>query len=351
MHNFLWVYSFAINEPIWNIFTRCGIDNKRAYLAVETIKHYFDEKSFKNNDSLIIKFSEDSTIFITIKKNFNILNIMLKDTIKNVEFKRGFIQKKVEKVKGIIEDNLYYSILKINETPELVIKFADIFAWDIDFSVETESGDSFLIVVEKLYYGDKLVGYGNVLYAIYYSKRLGKKTAIRFGDRYYDENGKAISKLFLRSPLKVYRITSGIGLRFHPILRKYRMHHGIDYAAPYGTPVFSVGPGVVVFAGWKGGYGKVVIIRHPKGFETRYGHLSRIAVNVGQYVSAGSYIGNVGSTGLSTGPHLHFEMRRNGKLVNPLKLKIPSDKPIDPNRLDAFLNLKNALTEFFNINS
>ncbi len=351
MHNFLWIYNFAINEPIWNIFTRHGIDSKKAYLATQTIKDYFDERSFKDSDSLIIRFLEDSTIFITIKKNFDVLNIMLKDTIKNVEFRKGFIQRKVEKVKSIIEDNLYYSILKIGETPELVVKFADIFAWDIDFSVETESGDSFLIVVEKLYYGDRLVGYGNILYGIYYSRRLGKKTAIRFGDRYYDENGKAISKLFLRSPLKVYKISSGMGLRFHPILRAYRMHHGIDYAAPYGTPVFSVGPGVVVFAGWKGSYGKLVIVRHPKGFETRYGHLSRIVVSVGQYVSAGSYIGDVGSTGLSTGPHLHFEMRQNGKLVNPLKLKIPSDKAISPDELDAFLNLKNTLTKFFNINS
>jgi len=157
--------------------------------------------------------------------------------------------------------------------------------------------------------------------------------------------------MFLKSPLKIYRITSYIGYRFHPILREYRLHHGVDYAAPYGTPVFSLGDGVVIYAGWKGGYGNTIIIKHPKGYETRYAHLSKISVFIGQRVSAGQYIGNVGATGLSTGPHLHFEMRKDGKLINPLKLKIQSDKPIDPENLNEFIRTKNLIISFIKSNT
>ncbi len=343
MHNFLLVYNYSISEPIWNILQKSGFDNKKAHMVVQTIKQYFDDKKFRNSDSIVIKISSDSLVFVSVRKGFDKLEIILRDTIKNVDYKKGFIQKRVEVVRGVIENNLYYSILNLGELPELVEKFADIFGWDIDFSVETENGDSFFILVEKLYYQEKLVGYGNIFYAFYDSKRFGRKNAIRFNGKYYDENGKALSKLFLRSPLKVYRITSSIGYRFHPILRTYRMHHGIDYAAPYGVPVFSVGPGTVIYAGWKGGYGKIVIIKHPKGYETRYAHLSRIAVSVGQRIGAGQYIGNVGSTGLSTGPHLHFEMRKDGKLINPLKLKIPSDENINDSEIAEFIRYKEML--------
>jgi len=348
MNNFLLIYHYSINEPLWNIFSKLGFDNKKTYLITQTIKNFFDDRTFKKDDSIKVGISKDSTILISIKKGFDALEIILKDSIEKVNFKKGFIQKRLEIIKGKIENNLYSSILSLNELPELVEKFSDIFAWDIDFSVETEKDDSFLIVVEKLYYNDKVIGYGNIYYGIYFSKRLGKKTAIRFFDKYYDENGNAISKLFLRSPLKIYRISSYMGYRFHPILRVYRMHHGIDYAAPYGTPVFSLGPGVVEFAGWKGGYGNLVIIKHPKGYETRYGHLSKIAVRKGQRVKAGDYIGNVGSTGLSTGPHLHLEMRRNGILINPLKIKIPSDEPISSDKLTDFMNTRHLIENFIN---
>ncbi|MEO0223802.1 MAG: peptidoglycan DD-metalloendopeptidase family protein [candidate division WOR-3 bacterium] len=349
VNNIFLVYS--LNQPLWNILSSLGLENKKIFILSQTIKNYFDDKTFNKNDTLKIKILSDSSIILTIKKNFNKLEILLKDTIREVHFQKGFIQKKLEIIKGSIEGNLYNSILKLNELPELVEKYADIFAWDIDFLVETEDSDSFLIVLEKLYYNERLIGYGDIYYAVYYGKKVGIKKAIKFGDKYYDENGNTLSRMFLKSPLKIYKITSYMGYRFHPILREYRLHHGVDYAAPYGTPVFSLGDGVVIYAGWKGGYGNIVIIKHPKGYETRYAHLSKISVFVNQRVSAGQYIGNVGSTGLSTGPHLHFEMRKDGKLINPLKLKIQPEKPIDPEKLDEFTKTKNLIIHFIKLNT
>lgn len=343
MNSLLFIYHSAINQPLWNILLKSNVSQEKSYIIVKTAKNYFDDRTFKSGDSITIRIYNDSTIAVSIKKGFDRLYLEVKDSVDKVIFKRGFIQKKLETISGSIEDNLYSAILDLNELPELVEKFVDIFAWDIDFSVETESGDSFAIVVEKLYYSGKLIGYGNIYYALYYSKKLGKKKAIWFEGKYFDENGKAINKLFLKSPLKIYKITSAMGYRFHPILRVYRMHHGVDYAAPYGTPVFSMGPGVVTFAGWKGGYGKLVTIKHPNGYETRYAHLSKIAVRVGQRVSAGEYIGNVGSTGLSTGPHLHLEMRKDGYLVNPLKIKNPPSEPVSEEKKEVFLRNRNLL--------
>ncbi len=337
----------AIQKPLWNILIDSGLDRERAEKVVSALKQYVNFRYLTPGDSLYLEVKPESLFVLKLKRRYRTYEVVLSDTVlKEVKIKEKFLSRRLDLVRGEVQGNLYTSILNLGEKPELVVRLADIFGWDIDFAVETENGDSFYVLVEKLYRGNEFAGYGRIYYAIYDGKRTGRKTAVYWKGSYYDEKGNSLQKMFLRSPLKVYRITSRFGRRFHPILRKWRMHHGVDYAAPRGTPVFSVGEGVVKFAGWRGGYGKLIIIRHPKGFETRYGHLSYIAVKPGQHVNQGQFIGRVGSTGLSTGPHLHFEVRQHGKLLNPLKLKLQPKEPIPQQERPQFTKYVEKLSNF-----
>ncbi len=233
---------------------------------------------------------------------------------------------------GLITSSLYGAVSDAGEDDQLAVDLAEIFAWDVDFNTELRRGDSFRVAVEKLYLDGRFVRYGRVL-----SAELVRGTRVvtalwfdsRNGAGYYTPEGIPLRKAFLRSPLKFSRVSSGFThARFHPILKKTRPHLGVDYAAPVGTPVRASGGGVVTMAGWSGGYGKTVKIRHPNGYETLYGHLSRINVKRGQRVEQAEIIGAVGTTGLSTGPHLDYRMIKNGTFVDPRKLKSPRAEPI-----------------------
>ncbi len=254
---------------------------------------------------------------------------------------------RIEYVQGSVKSSLWFAFQDLGEKPGLLIKYADIFGWDVDFATETQLGDSFFVMVEKKYLKDTLAGYGRVLWARYKGTSVGDHRAWYYRGEYYDDTGTSLRKSFLKSPLKVYRITSRFTeRRYHPILKIYRPHHGVDYAAPRGTPVHALGDGVVTFAGWKGGYGKYIRIKHPNEFQTGYGHLSRIAVSAGQTVKQGQVIGYVGATGLATGPHLHFEMFKSGRFVNPLAVDLPPAEPIPQDRMPDFLKTKELIASY-----
>jgi murein DD-endopeptidase MepM/ murein hydrolase activator NlpD len=247
---------------------------------------------------------------------------------------------RTEVIQGAIRSSLFGAINDAGEEDQLALDLAEIFAWDIDFHTELQKGDSFKVAVEKMYLDGRLSRYGRILSAEFIR---GDRTlrAVRFdADRshgYYAPDGRPLRKAFLRSPLKFSRISSGFThSRFHPILKKSRPHLGIDYAAPVGTPVMASGDGVVTLAGWWGGYGKAVKIRHPNGYETIYGHLSRINVKVGQRVAQEMYIGAVGMTGLATGPHLDYRMIKSGVYLNPLKIQSPPAEPVPAAERAAF---------------
>ena len=241
---------------------------------------------------------------------------------------------------GIITSSLYGAVSDAGEADQLAVDLAEIFAWDVDFNTELRRGDSFRVAVEKLYLDGRFVRYGRVLSAeLVRGPRV--VTALWFDSRngagYYTPEGTPLRKAFLRSPLKFSRVSSGFThARFHPILKKTRPHLGVDYAAPVGTPVRASGGGVVTLAGWSGGYGKTVKIRHPNGYETLYGHLSRINVKRGQRVEQAEIIGAVGTTGLSTGPHLDYRMTKNGTFIDPRQLKSPRAEPILASERGAF---------------
>jgi len=241
---------------------------------------------------------------------------------------------RVTTVHGRVERSLFHAIEEAGEQPQLVIALVNIFEWDFDFTADTRAGDRFRLVVEKRYAGDTFVSYGRVLAAQYQSeRRLLTGIAFAVGTRFahYDADGRSLRKMFLKSPLEFTRITSGFTYaRPHPILGGRRPHLAIDYAAPTGTPIRAVADGVVVKAGWDGGYGRIVRIRHRAGYETLYAHLSRLGrgVRPGVRVRQRQVVGHVGTTGVSTGPHLHYEVIKGGRRVNPLGEKFIPGEPI-----------------------
>jgi len=243
-------------------------------------------------------------------------------------------------VAGVIESSLFGTVTGAGEQDQLALDLADIFAWDVDFNTEIQRGDSFRLAVEKLHVAGRFVGYGRIL-AAEFTRGPRVFQAVRFDGNgaggYYDPSGTPLRKAFLRSPLRFSRISSRFSAsRFHPVLKVRRPHYGVDYAAPVGTPVLASADGVVVAAGWIGGYGKAVRLRHRNGFTTLYGHLSRIDVRKGQRVAQGARLGAVGMTGLATGPHLDYRMTRNGAFVDPLKVQLPPADPVPAAERPAF---------------
>jgi murein DD-endopeptidase MepM/ murein hydrolase activator NlpD len=238
----------------------------------------------------------------------------------------------------------------VGETPELSIALAEIFGGEIDFHADLQPGDVFSVAVEKVYREGTFVSYGPIEAAEFQND--GRRLrAVRFTvpggkPNYYDEQGRSVRRFFLRSPLQFTPIvTSGFSRsRFHPVLRIYRPHLGVDYAAPAGSPVVAVAEGVVVSAAWSGEGGNQIVIRHPSGYQTYYMHLSSVGVRAGQRVGQGQVIGRVGMTGLATGPHLDYRIRRDGAFVNPLQehKRLPPGEPIPPQYLAEFKVVRDA---------
>ena len=250
-------------------------------------------------------------------------------------------------VAGRVDDSLFNAVEDAGESAELAMHMAQIFGYDLDFYTDPRKGDTFRIVLEKKKYANgQTAGYGKILAAEY--ENAGRKyQALLFHDPtgrpgYYSADGKSLQKAFLRSPLKFGApVTSHFSrARFHPILKTYRPHMGTDYGAPVGTPVQTIGSGRVVFAGRRGGEGNMVQIAHSNGYETMYLHLSRMFVRSGAHVEIGKTIGLVGSTGLSTGPHLDFRILQKGQYKNFEKLGLPPSDPVSKKSLPEFAALR-----------
>ena len=264
---------------------------------------------------------------------------------------RPDVDTRVIAIAGEVQDSLFASMERLGEAAGLTARLVALFEWDFDFAADSLPGDRFRLLVEKRYVGDVFLGYGDVLIAQYSSVERSLLTSVGFGDtagrrEYYDASGRSVKKMFLRAPLDFTRVTSGFShARFHPVLGGYRPHLAVDYGAPIGTPVRAVADGVVIQAGWNGGYGNSISLRHARGYETMYNHLSRIEVRRGDRVRQRQVIGRVGSTGLSTAPHLDYRVRKGGVLVNPLGEKFIPGSPVPAHRREAFAVHVDALLE------
>lgn len=257
-------------------------------------------------------------------------------------------------VSGVLETSLLDAMEKYGIGPYLACKLSDIFAWDINFFLDPRKGDTFQIIFTQKYAEGRCIGYGDVLAARYTCH--GKDFyAIGIPDsqgtlQYYDLDGRSVQKEFLKAPLRYSRISSYFTYhRLHPILGIVRPHLGIDYAAPTGTPVYAAADGIVREAGWDNDYGNHIEIAHGGAFTTCYGHLSSISSGVrrGAHVTQGQMIGAVGATGLATGPHLDYRMKRNGAAVNPLTVNLPSKEGIARSEEDVFNRARESYLALF----
>ena len=244
-------------------------------------------------------------------------------------------------ISGKVGKSLFHSARKLGLSPSVINTLTDeVFKYDIDFDRDVTSGDRFSVVVEQTWREGELIRSGPVTAAVFTAK--GKPfTAVRFErdgkGEYFTAEGRPLKKSFIRSPIQYARLSSRFGTRRHPVLGTSRMHKGVDYAARSGTPIMAAGDARVVSAGWQGGYGNTVVLDHGKGHTTLYAHMSRTArLRRGERVSQGQVIGYVGSTGLSTGPHLHYEFRVNGVHRNPLQHTMPPPEPLTGTALAQF---------------
>ena len=310
----------------------------------------------KNKNVNILKLNQKIFFKIDKKNNVKIIKFIIEiDKKKNILFERSnddktYIAKIVEKnlvktitfKEGIIKNSLYNTALKIGIKPNTIIEFARLYGFQVDFQRDIWKNDTFQIIYEEFKSQDgSIVETGNIIYANLNVQNTDLKLyKFEYENKidYFDESGKSIRKTLMKTPINGARLSSSFGKRKHPILGFTKMHTGTDFAAPKGTPIMASGDGIIIKSSWCGGGGNCVKIKHNSTYQTVYAHMSKFGrgIKKGVRVKQGQIIGYVGSTGLSTGPHLHYEVIENGKKINSQKLKLPSGKVLKGNLRKKF---------------
>jgi murein DD-endopeptidase MepM/ murein hydrolase activator NlpD len=330
-------YEIKNGDSLASIFKKHDLSANLLHRIVHSSDTAKKLTDIRPGETLYINLDEEQS-FLSLRLEQSKIN-SLKITATEDGFDATELSREVEvrnnHVSGTIENSFYMAAKKAGLSEKLIMQMADIFGWDIDFALEIRSGDRFTVIFEEDYLdGDKLrdgpilaaefVNRGQSYHALLYTDDTGRSD-------YYSPDGRSMRKAFLRAPVDFRRISSRFSReRYHPVLGKKRPHRGVDYAAKTGTPIKAAGDGRIIHRGRKGGYGKTVIIQHGQTYTTLYGHLSRYNKKAknGSKVKQGQTIGYVGSTGLATGPHLHYEFRVNGVHRNPLTVKLPAAEPI-----------------------
>jgi len=340
-------------ETMFDIFQKNGLDLsqlygvKKAAADVFRLRRIVPGRPYKimldadnNVVSLTYQIDDRATLDITREEpGFEAEKVMVDYEVREA------------RLGGIIENNLASAMGEDGRSAALALDLSDIFSWDIDFTTDIRRGDVYRVVVQELWLHGEFKRYGDVLSAEFENDgTLYRAYRFEVDGRtgYFDDDGNSLRRAFLKAPLSYRRISSGFSRsRLHPVLKIRRPHLGVDYVAPRGTPVSAIGDGTVKFAGWKGANGRLVVLRHPMGYTTYYGHLSRISrgIRPGARVAQGDVIGSVGSSGRATGAHLHFQMNRHGRNVNPLSVKLPRGTGIPKARMEDFRNYRTGMQE------
>jgi len=344
-------------ETLANALLDEGLENGLVYTLVNKLDSLYDLRRAHPNDSFMVKLDTLNILHELSFKPNQIYNYRIIRDTSNVYYAQIDTLKLFKEIavsEGKIGSSLWQGMSAEGIDAATIVMFTQIFQWDIDFFIDPQKGDKFHVVYEKnMDENGNFVKSGSIL-AARYSSRSYSDIAYRYTNkkdetRYYDNKGKCIQKSFLKSPLNYRRISSYFGTRTHPITKKKSTHNGVDYAAARGTPVEATASGVVIKASWnKRHTGETVKIRHPKGYITLYGHLSKYGkFKVGDRVQQHDIIGYVGSTGRSTGPHLHYTIYHHGKAINPLKLKNVAGPSISKDEMKNFLSSIEGLQRYF----
>ena len=327
---------FARNETLSTTLSAHDVSHSVAYQVAQVVQPVFDVRNFKPGHAFQIIKEADGSLraFDYTIDDERILRVEREGD----EFLARVDALEFEVRTGTVLATITSSLwAALDWAPKLVMELEQIYQYDIDFFKEIRPGDSINLIIDEKYYRGRFVKYGPVRAAEFVNQGRPYQ-AYLFRDAYYDEKGMGVERSLLRAPLLYSRVSSGFSYRrLHPIYRTVRPHLGVDYAAPTGTPVQTVGNGTVTFAGTNGGFGRMVTVRHPNGMTTSYAHLSRISVNRSQKVKRGDTVGLVGMTGTATGPHLDYRMTVNGRPVNPVTVKADPPKPIDSRYKEEYL--------------
>jgi len=339
------------NQTLAVILSKLDIPYYKIQTIIDNSGDTFDFRKVKLGNKYIVYSKKGSAktvqYFVYIDNPIDYFVFDFGDS-PNVSHMKREVHSDLKTASGVIESSLWLSMKEKKYNPVLAIELSDIFAWTIDF-FGIQKGDSYKIIYDEQFVDTLSVGINRIL-AAYFHHAGEDFYAIPFiqdgREDYYDQDGASLRKAFLKAPLRYSRISSRYSnSRYHPVLKIRRPHHGVDYAAPTGTPVHTIGDGKVIAVKWAGGGGRMVKVKHNSVYTTTYMHLSRYGKGMtpGKYIKQGDIVGYVGMSGLATGPHLDFRVYKNGHPINPLKMKAPPVKPVSEENMPEYQKISRVM--------
>lgn len=341
-------------DTLMGILTRAGTDRRDGHEAIVALSHLYDPRRLRIGQEITLEFTRapdgdgdgDALAGLRLADDVERDVIVRRDPTGDFESREVIHELRAEfaRAGGVIDDSLYLAAKKAGLPEKTLIQLIRIFSFDVDFQREVQPGDSFELLFERFHDADGAPVKEGAIHMASMTLKGKKLTYYRYAPtdtgraEYFDEKGMSVRKTLMRTPIDGARLTSRFGRRRHPILGYSTMHRGIDFGAPSGTPIMAAGDGVVEVAGWNGAYGRYIRIRHNGTYKTAYAHLSKLArgVRKGKRVDQGQVIGYVGSTGRSTGPHLHYEVHISGRQTNPLSVRMPTGRKLEGAELKRF---------------
>ncbi len=349
-------FEMVEGDTFANILQNASIPHNEINQIIEKLKKHIDLSKLKVGTKIDIvnEFKNEKRVWneISIYKNTNTrITITNKDGVLSLNKQESPLFSKLRYIEVSVEKSIYQSLINKNVSDNVIMDFVQLFSFDVDFQRDIRSGNTLKLFYEEYIDNEQVTKKFGPIYFAEIGLESDKVSLFRFKDKnsnfveYFDENGKSATKALMKTPINGARISSEYGMRKHPILGYNKKHQGVDFAAPTGTPIMAAGNGHIEFVGTNGGAGKYIRIKHLNGYKTSYSHLSKYAYGMKKNlrVKQGQVIGFVGSTGLSTGPHLHYEVLFNNERINPMKMKLPSGRILEGRLLDDFLTEKKII--------